>query len=49
MEIVILVQITYSCDPARSAYLKGIKVLDSNSVFLKSRLCCYLKYFRCII
>lgn len=49
MKTVILVQITYSCDLARFAYVKGIKVLDSNSMFLKSRLCCYLKHFRCII
>lgn len=48
MKIVILVQITYSSDLARLAYLKGIEVLNTNSVFLKSRLCCYLKYFTCI-
>lgn len=49
MKIVILLQITYSSDLASLAWLKDIKVLDSNSVFLKSRLCCYLKYFRCIM
>ena len=49
MGIVILVQITYSSDHATLAYLKSIEVLNINYIFLKSRLCCYLKYFRCII
>lgn len=49
MEIVILVQIMYSSDHARLAYLKGIEVLNIDYIILKSRLCCYFKNFRCII
>lgn len=48
MKIVIPVQIMYSSDHARLAYLKGIEVLNINYTFLKSSLCCYLKYFMCV-